>query len=132
MSESPNTAEQYSAYIPARQTLMALGCSYPSSAACLDMRGGNHGVLAPSAGQVSAALTGTKLPATAPDRRSSRTFAKIPVMVDKRNTGAYIVDNRTLHASAPACAPGGSFFAFFTSDFKGFSIEIAWGKASLQ
>lgn len=114
MSESPNTAEQYSAYFPARQTLMALGCSYPSSAACLDMRGGNHGVLASSAGPVSAA------------------FAKIPLMVDERNAGAYVANNRTLHASAPARAPGGSFFAIFTSDFKGFSIEIAWGKAGSQ
>lgn len=128
MTITPNIAELYSAQIPALATLVSLGWEYVSPAACLDMRGGNRGVLAPSASQVSAALTGTKLPATAPNRRSSRTFAKIPLMVDKRSTGVYIAGNRTLHASAPACAPGGSFFAFSTSCFRGFSM----GKAGLQ
>lgn len=85
-------------------------------------------MFARSVGPVFTALTGTERPANAPLWRISRPCAKIPFMVDKRNTGAYVTGNRTLHASAPACAPGGSFFAFFTSYFKGFSKV----KAGLQ
>lgn len=45
MTITPNTAELYSAQIPALATLVSLGWEYLSPAACLDMRGGNHGVL---------------------------------------------------------------------------------------
>lgn len=42
---APNTAEQYSAHIPALQTLMALGWAYLPADRCLEMRGGNNGVI---------------------------------------------------------------------------------------
>lgn len=45
MTQAPNTAEQYSAHIPALQALMALGWTYLSSANCLAMRGGNKPVI---------------------------------------------------------------------------------------
>ena len=45
MTITPNTAELYSAQIPALATLVSLGWEYLSPADCLTMRGGNHGVL---------------------------------------------------------------------------------------
>lgn len=42
---APNTAEQYSAHIPALQTLMSLGWKFLSSADCMAMRGGNKAVI---------------------------------------------------------------------------------------
>jgi type I restriction enzyme R subunit len=42
---TPNTAELYSAQIPALATLVSLGWDYLSPADCLDMRDGNSGVL---------------------------------------------------------------------------------------
>lgn len=42
---TPNTAELYSAQIPALATLVSLGWRYLSPAACMAMRGGNQGVL---------------------------------------------------------------------------------------
>jgi len=42
---APNTAELYSAQIPALATLVSLGWDYLAPADCLDMRGGNAGVL---------------------------------------------------------------------------------------
>jgi type I restriction enzyme R subunit len=45
MTITPNTAELYSAQIPALATLMSLGWDYLSPADCLHMRGGNNGVL---------------------------------------------------------------------------------------
>ena len=127
MTITPNTAELYSAQIPALATLVSLGWEYLSPAACLEMRGGNHGVLLRPAGPVSTALTRAKSACNAP-RRITGACATIPFLVDKRNIVVYVNNNRTLHASAPACAPGGSFFAFFTRCFKGFST----GKAGLQ
>ena len=41
----PNTAELYSAHIPALATLVSLGWRYMSTADCLDARGGNTGVI---------------------------------------------------------------------------------------
>lgn len=128
MTITPNTAELYSAQIPALAVLVSLGWEYVSPAACLDMRGGNHGVLARSAGPVSTALTGTGPIADAHDRRIGMGCDNTRFLVGNRNTGAYSLSNRTLHASAPACAPGGSFFAFFTSCFKG----CFTGKAGVQ
>lgn len=45
MTQAPNTAEQYSAHIPALQTLMSLGWTFLSSADCMVMRGGNKAVI---------------------------------------------------------------------------------------
>jgi type I restriction enzyme R subunit len=45
MTVTPNTAELYSAQIPALVTLAALGWEYLSPADCLHMRGGNNGIL---------------------------------------------------------------------------------------
>jgi type I restriction enzyme R subunit len=42
---TPNTAEIYSAHIPALATLVSLGWEYLPPADCLAMRGGNHAVL---------------------------------------------------------------------------------------
>ena len=42
---TPNTAELYSAHIPALATLMALGWEYMSPAVCLAQRGGNGGLV---------------------------------------------------------------------------------------
>ena len=42
---TPNTAELYSAQIPALATLVSLGWNYLPPGSCLDMRGGNAGVL---------------------------------------------------------------------------------------
>ena len=42
---APNTAEQYSAHIPALQTLMSLGWSFLPAGTCLAMRGGNNEVI---------------------------------------------------------------------------------------
>ena len=44
-SITPNTAELYSAQIPALATLVSLGWGYLSPATCMEMRGGNQGVL---------------------------------------------------------------------------------------
>ena len=40
--------------------------------------------------------------------------------VDKPQYDTYLIGNRTLHASASACAPGGSFFAQITAGKAGF------------
>ena len=45
MTITPNTAELYSAQIPALATLVSLGWDYLAPTDCLDMRGGNAGVL---------------------------------------------------------------------------------------
>lgn len=45
MSNAPNTAEQYSAHIPALQTLMSLGWNFLPTDACMSMRGGNNAVI---------------------------------------------------------------------------------------
>jgi type I restriction enzyme R subunit len=45
MTITPNTAELYSAHIPALATFVSLGWDYLSPADCLVMRRGNHGVL---------------------------------------------------------------------------------------
>lgn len=45
MTQSPNTAEQYSAHIPALQTLMSLGWKFMSSSDCLAIRGGSKAVI---------------------------------------------------------------------------------------
>lgn len=45
MTITPNTAELYSAQIPALATLVSLGWDYLSPAACIAMRGGNQGIL---------------------------------------------------------------------------------------
>ena len=45
MTITPNTAELYSAQIPALATLVSLGWDYLSPAACMAMRGGNQGIL---------------------------------------------------------------------------------------
>jgi len=45
MSETPNTSEQYSAHIPALETLMSLGWDFLPSADCLHMREGNKTVI---------------------------------------------------------------------------------------
>jgi type I restriction enzyme, R subunit len=42
---TPNTAELYSAQIPALATLVSLGWSYLSPATCMEMRGGSQGIL---------------------------------------------------------------------------------------
>lgn len=42
---TPNTAEQYSAHIPALQTLISLGWSFLPAAECLRLRGGNAPVV---------------------------------------------------------------------------------------
>ncbi|MEQ1904896.1 MAG: HsdR family type I site-specific deoxyribonuclease [Pirellulaceae bacterium] len=42
---TPNTAEQYSAHIPALQALVALGWSFLPADECLNLRGGNNGVV---------------------------------------------------------------------------------------
>ena len=44
---TPNTAELYSAQIPALATLVSLGWDYLSPATAMEMRGGNQGVLWP-------------------------------------------------------------------------------------
>ena len=44
-SITPNTAELYSAQIPALATLVSLGWDYLSPATCMEMRGGNQGIL---------------------------------------------------------------------------------------
>ncbi|WP_298966927.1 HsdR family type I site-specific deoxyribonuclease [uncultured Roseibium sp.] len=45
MTHAPNTAEQFSAHIPALQTLMSLGWTFMSSADCSALRGGNKAVI---------------------------------------------------------------------------------------
>jgi type I restriction enzyme R subunit len=45
LEPAPETAEQYSAQIPALHSMIAMGWNYVSSAACLDMRDGNKNVL---------------------------------------------------------------------------------------
>lgn len=45
MSVTPNTAELYSAQIPALATLVSLGWDYLSPATCMEMRVGNQGIL---------------------------------------------------------------------------------------
>ena len=45
MTITPNTAELYSAQIPALATLVSLGWDYLPPATCLAMRGGNQGIL---------------------------------------------------------------------------------------
>lgn len=45
MTSTPNTAETYSAHVPALHTLMNLGWEYLSPADCLAMRGGNNHVV---------------------------------------------------------------------------------------
>lgn len=45
MTITPNTAELYSAQIPALATLVSLGWDYLSPATCIEMRGGNQGTL---------------------------------------------------------------------------------------
>jgi type I restriction enzyme R subunit len=45
MTHAPNTAELYSAHIPALATLVSLGWTYMSAADCLAARGGNQGVI---------------------------------------------------------------------------------------
>lgn len=45
MSETPNTAEQYSAHIPALQTLISMGWTFMPAAECAELRGGNKAVL---------------------------------------------------------------------------------------
>lgn len=45
MSITPNTAEQYSAHIPALQTLIALGWEFMPQSECLRLREGNKAVL---------------------------------------------------------------------------------------
>ncbi|WP_334190223.1 type I restriction endonuclease subunit R [Noviherbaspirillum sp.] len=45
MQSFPNTAELYSAHIPALATLVSLGWRYMSAADCLTARGGNSGVI---------------------------------------------------------------------------------------
>jgi len=45
MIETPNTAEQYSAHIPALQTLMSLGWEFMSAHDCLTLRDGNKAVI---------------------------------------------------------------------------------------
>ncbi|MFD0917241.1 type I restriction endonuclease subunit R [Pseudahrensia aquimaris] len=45
MSETPNTAEQYSAHIPALQTLISLGWTFLPTSDCAELRGGNKAVL---------------------------------------------------------------------------------------
>lgn len=45
MTQAPNTAEQYSAHIPALQTLMSLGWEFMSTADCAAVRGGNKSVI---------------------------------------------------------------------------------------
>lgn len=46
---APNTAEQYSAHIPALQTLMSLGWMFLPADKCLALRGGNNAVILRSA-----------------------------------------------------------------------------------
>ena len=45
MAYTPNTAEQYSAHIPALQTLISLGWSFMPTGECLKRRGGNKAVV---------------------------------------------------------------------------------------
>ncbi len=45
MTQAPNTAEQYSAHIPAVQTLISLGWQFLSAPDCIAMRGGNKPVI---------------------------------------------------------------------------------------
>ncbi len=45
MTITPNTAELYSAQIPALATLVSLGWDYLSPATCMEMRGGNQVIL---------------------------------------------------------------------------------------
>lgn len=45
MTQAPNTAEQYSAHIPALQTLMSLGWTFLPAPDCIAMRGGNKAVI---------------------------------------------------------------------------------------
>ncbi len=45
MSQAPDTAELYSAHIPALAMLVSLGWSYMSAGDCLAARGGNQGVI---------------------------------------------------------------------------------------
>jgi type I restriction enzyme R subunit len=45
LAAAPNTAELYSAHIPALATLVSLGWTYMSAAECLAARGGNQGVI---------------------------------------------------------------------------------------
>ena len=45
MTITPNTAELYSAQIPALAALVSLGWDYLSTATCMEMRGGNQGIL---------------------------------------------------------------------------------------
>ncbi|WP_223479042.1 type I restriction endonuclease subunit R [Oricola indica] len=45
MNETPNTAEQYSAHIPALQTLISLGWTFMSAGECANLRGGNKAVI---------------------------------------------------------------------------------------
>ena len=41
----PNTAELYSAHVPALATLVSIGWSYMSAEECLAARGGNQGII---------------------------------------------------------------------------------------
>ena len=45
MNQTPNTAELYSAHIPALATLISLGWNYLPPETCLKMRGGNSNVV---------------------------------------------------------------------------------------
>ena len=45
MNKAPNTAEQYSAHIPALQTLISLGWNFLSAPDCATIRGGNKAVI---------------------------------------------------------------------------------------
>lgn len=45
MQQTPNTAEQFSAHVPALQVLLALGWKHMSTADCLAARGGNKAVI---------------------------------------------------------------------------------------
>lgn len=45
MTHAPNTAEQYSAHIPALQTLMSLGWGFLPADLCMTMRGGSNTVI---------------------------------------------------------------------------------------
>lgn len=45
MNQAPNTAEQYSAHIPALQTLISLGWTFMPAAKCTEIRGGNKAVI---------------------------------------------------------------------------------------
>lgn len=49
MSQAPNTAELYSAHIPALATLVSIGWDYMSAEDCVAARGGNQGVIVRSA-----------------------------------------------------------------------------------